>query len=294
MKRSAVIYVENRESLLTLTSYLTEADWQILSYGETGDYLERNGVNFKSERALDAHISGVSDSSAFVQRIMTTSLLDLNRNVETNNNIYVVCANLEPHLIGKKDMEKNIRQASMVPYIISVIRAGITNYKNVLILTDPADYKEAVIQLRTDSVTLEFRLYLMAKALNLISAYDAALSSSILKMSPYASKFMNYFMIPYKQRLVLSHGANEQQAGALYTTLDGEGSTNGINQIQGKSRPHKDVSDATFAWELVSRLYSNLKTQMAVPTENRDGYKFSTQISPLTGTVFSVITKNKP
>lgn len=293
MKRSAIVYVENRESLLPLCSYLKEDDWQILSYDSTADYLKENGVEFKSERSLDVQTSGLTDSSAFIQRIMASNLGDLNRKLESKNNIFMICVNIEPHIIGRREMENNRRQASMIPYILSVIRAGITNYKNVLVLTDPEDYKEAIVQLRTDSVSPDFRLYLMAKALNLISAYDAAVSSSILKISPYSSEYMNYLMLPYKKKVLLSHGANAHQSSCLYTLLDSEGTLNGIIQIQGKDKSHHVVAEAAFAWGQVSELYRNLRTQMAVPSENRDGYKFTTQISPLTGTVFSIIVKNK-
>ena len=64
---------------------------------------------------------------------------------------------------------------------ISMIRTAAKNYNNVIILTDPEDYEEAIIQIKTDSISSRFKLYLAGKALNLTSAYDATCSCSILQ-----------------------------------------------------------------------------------------------------------------
>lgn len=293
MKKSAVVFVENRESLLHLCSYLQEADWQILSFGDTAEYLKANDIPYKAERNLDVSSSSISDSSAFIQKILLTSHSEYSRNADTDNNVRLLCLNCTPKFMHTKHDPSASYYEEYVPFIISLIRTGVINYKNVLILTDPADYNEAVIQMRTNSVSMEFRQYLMGKALNLVSAYDAAVSFSILRASPYADPFSNYLMIPYKKKRVLQHGANEQQSSALYSLCGGEGTVNGIKLLQGNIPTYAVVSDSTYAWERVGNLYMNLKTQMAVESENRDGYKFNTQIMPLTGTVFCIIVKHK-
>ena len=293
MKKSAVVFVENRESLLHLCSYLQESDWQILSFGDTAEYLKTNEIPYKAERNLDYLSSSVSDTSSFMQKILLTSHSEYSRNADTDNNVRLLCVNCTPRLMHKKNNSDNLNNEKYASFIVSLIRSGIINYKNVLILTDPVDYNEAVIQMRTDSVSMEFREYLMGKALNLVSAYDAAVSFSILRSSPYADPFLNYLMIPYKKKRVLQHGANEQQSSALYSLCGEEGTVNGVKLLQGNVPTYAVVSDSTYAWELVGNLYMNLKTQMAVESENRDGYKFNTQIMPLTGTVFCIIVKHK-
>jgi len=293
MKKSAVVFVENRESLLHLCSYLQESDWQILSFGDTAEYLKNNQIPCKIDRNLDARSTSITDLSSFIQKILLTSHSEYSRNADTDNNVRLLCLNCNPRLMHTKHDTDGAFYEAYVPAVISIIRAGIINHKNVLVLTDPADYKEAVIQMRTESVSPEFRRYLMGKALNLVSACDAAISFSILRASPYADPFSNYLMVPYKKKRVLQHGANKQQSSALYSLCGGEGTVNGIKLLQGVVPTYAVVSDSTYAWERVGNLYMNLKTQMAVESENRDGYKFNTQIMPLTGTVFCIIVKHK-
>ena len=77
-------------------------------------------------------------------------------------------------------------------YISTLLRNAFLNYENIIILSDPADYKEAMIQLRTNSVTSEFKMHLAAKALNLVSAFDGGIASSLLMTSQDENDFMNY------------------------------------------------------------------------------------------------------
>ena len=52
-------------------------------------------------------------------------------------------------------------------------------------------------------------------------------------------------------------------------------------------------SDISFAWEQICLLSTSLKNQFSVKSTNCDGYKFVTQFTPVTGTVFTIAIKNK-
>ena len=44
-------------------------------------------------------------------------------------------------------------------FVTTTLRCAFANYENLLILTDPNDYKEAMIQLRTGNISKDFRTY---------------------------------------------------------------------------------------------------------------------------------------
>ena len=150
-----------------------------------------------------------------------------------------------------------------------------------------------MIQLRTNSIDLNFRTYLAAKALNLVSAFDGGIASSIL-MAPKAEKrFMNYLTYPFEKQFSLKGGANAQQKGCLYRFPEGGGTVGSIQKQKGKELSYNTISDISFAWEQISMVSTNLKNQFSVKSTNCDGYHFVTQFTPLTGTVFTIAVKNK-
>ena len=65
----------------------------------------------------------------------------------------------------------------------------------------------------------------------------------------------------------------------------------GFSKIQGREIDYNTLVDIYSAWEQISSLYSNLKNQLTVKSTNSDGYEFTTQFTPLTGTVFTVAVK---
>ena len=176
-------------------------------------------------------------------------------------------------------------------FVTTVLRNAFRNYENLLILTDPADYKEAMIQLRTNSISKDFRIYLAAKALNLVSAFDAGLSASILQSPSFDEKFMNYLMMPFKRELQLRSGINAHQSAYLYKAPSEAGSVGNFLQTIGKDLSYALVNDISFAWGQINTLFSLLKNQPTVKSTNSDGYEFTTQFTPLSGTVFSLAVK---
>ena len=164
-----------------------------------------------------------------------------------------------------------------------------------MILCDPADYKEAMIQLRTDNISKEFRIYLAAKALNLVSAFDGGIASSILlnDSDTVQETFLNYLTYPFEKQYMLSKGANQHQSSCLYRFPGGTGTVGSLQKQLGKDLSYNTISDISFAWEQICMLSLNLKNQFSVKSTNCDGYKFETQFTPLTGTVFTIVVKYK-
>ena len=295
MQKRAIIHVENTENVLELAGYLASANWTILSANKTEELLKRENIPVTHEPSIVENTQYKNDASQLITKILATKPEQAYKYEESDlneNNIYLLCINITPEI---KESNPSTPLSSILNpsnYVISsIIRAAFVNHSNVLILTDPADYKEAIIQLKTNNILKEFRTYLAAKALNLISAYDSGIAASILQSPEYGVIFLNHLTYPYKRNIELHQGSNPQQKGCLYKTPDGNGALNGFLKLQGKDLTYPIVSDISFAWERVSTLYDQLKNQYSVKSTNCDGYDFTTQFTPLTGTVFTIAVK---
>lgn len=296
MNKVAIIHVENTENIVEFADFLSNAGWTLVSANETEELLKKNKIPVVHEAALVVDNLHMSDNTKLIQQILNSKLPDERSPVhfadQYNSGVQILCMNIQPLL---RKLENSKKTPSLIRpnnfYIASLIRSSFVNYENLLILCDPADYKEAMIQLRTDNIDSDFRLYLAAKALNMVSAYDSGIAAPIL-MGPKATKdFANYFMFPFQKESVLKGGSNPQQSSCLYRFPTSDGSVGAYTKLQGKELDYNITSDIAMAWEQISALYFTLKNQFSVKSTNSDGYDFTTQFTPLTETVFTIGVK---
>ena len=295
MTRQAIIHVENTEGLIDFARFLSEFGWDILSANRTEELLKNADIPVRKEHALVENNLYLNDTSDLIKRILSSTFYtEPSGRGNPDASIGLICMNVQPtiHSINSEKKLKYVTRPFNF-YVSTILRNAFINYENILILSDPADYKEAMIQLRTNSIDLNFRTYLAAKALNLVSAFDGGIASSIL-MAPKAEKrFMNYLTYPFEKQFSLKGGANAQQKGCLYRFPEGGGTVGSIQKQKGKELSYNTISDISFAWEQISMVSTNLKNQFSVKSTNCDGYHFVTQFTPLTGTVFTIAVKNK-
>ena len=295
MTRQAIIHVENTEGLIDFVKFLSDFGWSILSANRTEELLKQAKIPVEREQALVENNFFLTDTSALIKRILSSTFYtEPDDKSNANGSIGLICMNVLP-TIHSINSEKKLRSVTKPFnfYVSTILRNAFINFENILILCDPADYKEAMIQLRTNSIDPNFRIYLAAKALNLVSAFDGGIASSIL-MSPKGGKeFMNYLTYPFEKQFSLRSGSNQHQKGCLYKFPEGSGSLASLQKQRGRDLPYNTISDISFAWEQISMVSTNLKNQFSVKSTNCDGYNFVTQFTPLTGTVFTIAVKNK-
>ena len=296
MVKKAILFCENNDGILELAQFLYKSGWEIYSNGETAEILKENNISYLIEHALDSKPRNIGESTALIQKILRTKISVSDQpfeNPDDENNVFLVCVNFDPLTSGFETIPKLGRGSpALTSYTSTMIRNCCTNFQNVLILTDPIDYNETLIELRTDDVQQSFRMYLAGKALNIVSAFDSANAFAILQNNPFAiNQNINYLSMPYKKKMELHHGANSNQKAVIYQYGSDGGSLSGFKKIQGRELTHKIVADTSFAWDQVCSLYDNLKTLSAVKSENCDGYAYTTQFTPLTGTVYTVMVK---
>ena len=176
MTKRAVIHVENTENLVEFAEFLVSSGWTLLSANKTEEILRKQKIPVTKENALSESNMFLADTSNLIRKMMMSKYHDedeeyITRSDSEENNIYIVCMNVLPAIntsIVSKQFDNNLCPNNF--FVTTVLRNAFRNYENLLILTDPADYKEAMIQLRTNSISKDFRIYLAGKALNLVSA----------------------------------------------------------------------------------------------------------------------------
>ena len=297
MTKKAVIHVENTENLVEFAEFLVSENWTILSANKTEEILKKQRIPVTRENSLSENNMVKADTYKLIRRIMMTKYHEedeqfISHPDDEDNNIFIICMNMLPSIntsIVSKQFDNQLCPKNF--FTTTTLRCAFANYENLLILTDPSDYQEAMIQIRTGSITKDFRTYLAAKALNLVSAFDAGLSASILQSPKFNDFFMNYMMLPFKKELQLHSGMNAQQAAYLYKSPSEAGSVGNFLKYQGKDLTYTLVNDISYAWRHINSLFALLKDQLTVKSINSDGYEFTTQFTPLTGTVFSLAVK---
>lgn len=95
----------------------------------------------------------------------------------------------------------------------SLIRAAAKNFRDVLVVVDPADYPEVVDQLnRSDGPTLQFRFDLMRKAFTHTSQYDGMIAMTMAQVTVDGGSFSRRTDRPMgHKRQDLRYGENPHQ-----------------------------------------------------------------------------------
>ena len=298
MIKQAIFHVDNTEGLIDFAKFLSDMGWTILSANRTEELLTKAKIHVVKEPSLSENNLYLNDTSGLIQRIMSSTFIDEPNSPanQASGNIGIICMNVLPtlHNINSEKKFKAVTRPFNF-FISTILRNAFLNYENIMILCDPADYKEAMIQLRTDNIQKEFRIYLAAKALNLVSAFDGGIATSILMNNPDSvqKNFINYLTYPFEKQYVLQKGLNQRQNSCLYRFPGGTGTVGSLQKQQGKELSYNTLSDISFAWEQICMLSLNLKNQFSVKSTNCDGYNFETQFTPLTGTVFTIVVKYK-
>ncbi|MDR0557005.1 MAG: bifunctional phosphoribosylaminoimidazolecarboxamide formyltransferase/IMP cyclohydrolase [Treponema sp.] len=249
----ALISVYNKDGIIELASFLHEAGWEILSTGGTARHLKE----------YDLPAADVSQATGFPEcldgRVKTlhpaihAGLLakrDDPAHTETLEEhaispIDLVCVNLYPFF---EKAQEDLGFDEMIEFIDiggpAMLRSAAKNCKDVLALTDPADYAEAIAGLKAGVVPFETRKKLAAKVFALTSAYDAAISRFLLE-----EEYPAYYPISIKKAQEMRYGENGHQSASLYFHTGKKGAIASMTQLHGKELSYNNVRDLDVAWK---------------------------------------------
>ena len=136
----------------------------------------------------------------------------------------------------------------------SMVRSAAKNHKDVLIVTDPADYDELLERLENDDIDLAYRQELAMKAYNLTAFYDSVIARYFSKLT---GKDSNYKTYGFKKESDLRYGENPGQEAALYNDPFVTGLMENMEVIHGKAMSYNNYNDLNPALELAEELGEN-------------------------------------
>ncbi len=135
----------------------------------------------------------------------------------------------------------------------AMIRAASKNHEGVAVVVNPDDYDAVIASLRENSLSLEQRRRLAARAYAHTAAYDTAITSYLsdsLGDEPLGERFLHAGRLVERMR----YGENPHQSAAFY--VDGQppkGSLATAKQLQGKALSYNNIADADAAVECVKQ-----------------------------------------
>jgi len=141
----------------------------------------------------------------------------------------------------------------------AMVRSAAKNWKDVAVLTDPAQYAGVVAELKRDGKVAETtRFALAVAAFDRIAQYDGAISDYLSSLAgpsegvPARHEFPAQANGRFVKLQDLRYGENPHQRAAFYRDLaPAPGSLVTARQLQGKELSYNNIADADAAWECV-------------------------------------------
>ena len=141
----------------------------------------------------------------------------------------------------------------------AMVRSAAKNWRDVVVLTDAAQYAEVLNELKTNNAVSDATKFKCSvAAFNRIAQYDAAISNYLSAIDPQTRDVATRAEYPeqHNANMVkvqdLRYGENSHQTAALYRDLyPAPGSLVTGKQLQGKELSYNNIADADAAWECV-------------------------------------------
>jgi phosphoribosylaminoimidazolecarboxamide formyltransferase / IMP cyclohydrolase len=186
----ALLSVSDKTGLVTLARALAERHIEVLSTGGTSKALQAEGLRVTSvsdvtgfPEMMDGRVKTLHPAihaAILARRNTTKDLEDLA--LQRIQPIDIVVVNLYPFAKAAANLDTPFDD--LVEEIDiggpSLIRAAAKNFRDVLVVVEPADYPRLVEELARDGgPSLEFRFDLMRKAFQHTAAYDTTIAMTL-------------------------------------------------------------------------------------------------------------------
>lgn len=263
--KNALISVSDKENILKIAKMLIKNKINLFSTGGTAKTLNKNKIP----------VTKISDYIKFPEimdgRIKTlhpkimAGILRRDKDQETMK-LYNICpidiviVNFYPfeniQCIEKDNTEKIINNIDIGGP--TLVRAAAKNYKNVIVIVDLTDVKLIINAINNNTLNVETRFYLAAKAFQYTSSYEKSISQYFTKNKAFNTthshySFPNEINFYFKKKQDLRYGENQHQKASFYIEKDilESGTISTSNQVHGKILSYNNIVDADTALECV-------------------------------------------
>ena len=262
--RRALISVSDKTGVVEFARFLAGQNIEILSTGGTAKLLADNGIKVNEV----GHYTGFPEMMDGRVKTLHPKVhggilarRDLKHHTDAMTEhgippIDMVVVNLYPFVqtIAKakctlEDAIENIDIGGP-----TMVRAAAKNYRFVAVVTDVADFRPLIAEMRAGNggLSLERRFALAKKAFSHTAEYDGAISNYLTSLDAHdvPQTFPDQLNLTFHKTQLMRYGENPHQSAAFYTeSAPAPGTLAGFKQVQGKELSYNNISDADAAWE---------------------------------------------
>lgn len=256
MDKYALISVFDKTGIVDFAKQISNQGYQIISTGGTAKILEENKIPF-------LHIQQITGNpESFDGRMKTISfqvesgiLFDRTnkKHIEEAEKlgikpIDIVVCNLYPfeQTINKEGVKLEEAVENIDVGGPTMVRAAAKNFKNVLVVVEPADYNIVSEKMKAKDLPEDFRKSLAAKAFEHLSFYDSQIASYLS-----VEKFPKEITLAGRKLLDLRYGENPHQTAAVYTRPGFKSSLQNITKKWGRDLSLVNITDINSGLESV-------------------------------------------
>ena len=259
MKKFALLSVSDKTNLGELAQGLVAKDYSIIATGNTAKKLSSSGIEV-TEISTVTGFPEIFDGRVKTLHPKITGGILMRRG---NNNdikeagensiepIDIVCVNLYPF---KKTTENpGVTEEQVIENIDiggpSLVRAAAKNHKYVSILTNPSQYENFLIELKSGEISPETRKNLAAAAFSHTAEYDTYIANYL---EDFYSIPSTHIRLNYPVNKFLRYGENPHQKAEIYGEFN-----NYFEAMHGKEHSYNNILDLVSSVEMVEELGEN-------------------------------------
>jgi phosphoribosylaminoimidazolecarboxamide formyltransferase/IMP cyclohydrolase len=296
MKKRALVSVFYKDGILELASFLSGSGWEILSTGGTSKYLQENKIPVTDVSSVTRFPECLDGRVKTLHPAIHAGILarrDIQTHVDTLKELEIgyidlVCVNLYPFF---EKVQAGLSLQETIEFIDiggpSMLRSAAKNFRDVVVLTDPADYPQVIDGLKAGNVPLEFKKQLAGKVFDLTSAYDAAIARYLLE-----DEYPKYLPLSLEKGQLLRYGENGHQSAAFYLHTDVSGVLKGMEQLHGKELGYNNIRDLDLAWKAACAF--GLNADGTPPSGGKDVNQFIPMVNDAVKACCTAIKHNTP
>ncbi|WP_462427407.1 bifunctional phosphoribosylaminoimidazolecarboxamide formyltransferase/IMP cyclohydrolase [Fusobacterium varium] len=255
MMKRALISVFDKNGILEFTNFLVKHGVEIISTGGTYKHLKENGVPVIEVAEVTGAPEMLDGRVKTLHPVIHGGILAIRDNAEHMatikergiSTIDMVVVNLYPFF---KKVNEDLTFEEKVEFIDiggpTMLRSAAKSFKDVVVISDTADYETVMKEMETGEVTFETKKRLAGKVFNLTSAYDAAISQFLL-----GDEMPKYLNASYEKLMDLRYGENPHQKAAYYVSTTDTGAMKDFEQLNGKELSFNNLRDMDVAWRTV-------------------------------------------
>ena len=259
MKKRALVSVSDKTGITEVCQRLHKLGYELISTGGTMTAISKAGLPVKNiseitnfPECLDGRVKTLHPAvhaGLLAMRDNDDHMEQLKKlNIDT---IDVVIVNLYPFkqtIMAGKSFEEAVENIDIGGP--TMLRSAAKNYRDVVVIVDPADYDKALGEMESGKVSIETRTYLMYKVYQHTAVYDSMIANYL--RGKLGIEYPNQFTLAFEKADELRYGENPHQSAAFYREAIPVGNSLAeAEQLNGKQLSFNNINDANGALALL-------------------------------------------